>query len=372
MEVELLISSTRLSAAGVASSFAMTAMAAVLCVTGAQAAQQKRPAVVVARPVAPHPAPRVVTPRVVTPCVVTPRVTTQTHVNTNVNKQVHFTPNVTQHEEHFDKFHKKGKQPASPNPSVQLGNPNLQKQIPNLGQQKLPVVPGANTLKPGPGKPNFSPVGLKPGPGGFQQIKPAFPAVAFKNKFFPIHKGPHFVWFGGFKKFFVPVGVLGVVLIGGSYWYPDGYVSIEGPSCGGFTPDGCQLHWRMVDFADGGGEPQCVQYCPRSGPPPAQIATLPPPPPLPQNGACQVTIFSDPNFAGTSAPTGDSQPALSQTGWRNEISSIQVQAGTWDFFTEENFGGEQMRLPAGPYPLLAPEWSKKIGSFMCVQPGPGA
>jgi hypothetical protein len=256
------------------------------------------------------------------------------------------------------------------NPNLQTGNQNLQGTNRNLEVQKGALPQGA--LKLGPGKPNFSPVGLKPGPGGFQQIKPAFPAVAFKNKFFPIHKGPHFVWLGGFKKFFVPVGALGVVLIGGSYWYPDGYVSIDGPTCGGFTPDGCQLRWRMVDFADGGGEPQCVQYCPRSGPPPAQIATLPPPPPLPQNGACQVTIFSDPNFGGTSAPTGDNQPALSQTGWRNEISSIQVQAGTWDFFTEENFGGEQMRLPAGPYPLLAPEWGKKIGSFMCVQPGPGA
>jgi hypothetical protein len=31
-----------------------------------------------------------------------------------------------------------------------------------------------------------------------------------------------------------------------------------------------------------------------------------------------------------------------------------------------------MRLPAGPYPMLAPEWNKKIGSFMCVQPGPRA
>src|SRR5215831_13784809 len=92
-----------------------------------------------------------------------------------------------------------------------------------------------------------------------------------------------------------------------------------------------------------------------------------------QNGACQVTIFSEPNFGGLSAPTGDSQPNLSQTGWRDEIASIQVQAGTWDFFSDENFGGETIRLAAGPYPTLAPEWSKHIGSFMCVQPGaPGA
>jgi Beta/Gamma crystallin len=364
MEVELLISSTRLCAVGIASSFAMTALAAILCVSPAQAAQQKKPAAAT-HPAAPHVTPHVATPRVTTPHVATPHVNAQVHANTNVNKSV-------QHEDRVDKSHKKGKQSPSPTPSAQLANPALQKTNPKLGPQNSPVVQNPNALKLGPGKPNFTPVGLKPGPSGFQQIKPAFPAVAFKNKFFPIFKGPHFMWVGGFKKFFVPVGVLGVVFIGGSYWYPDGYIAIDGPSCGGFTPDGCQLHWRMVDFADGGGEPQCVQYCPRSGPPPAQVATLPPPPPLPSNGACQVTIFSDPNFAGTSAPTGDSQPALSQTGWRNEISSIQVQSGTWDFFTDENFGGEQMRLPPGPYPLLAPEWSKKIGSFMCVQPGPRA
>jgi len=37
----------------------------------------------------------------------------------------------------------------------------------------------------------------------------------------------------------------------------------------------------MVDFVYGGGEPQCVQYCPVVGPPPAQIATLPPLSPCP-------------------------------------------------------------------------------------------
>jgi hypothetical protein len=83
-----------------------------------------------------------------------------------------------------------------------------------------------------------------------------------------------------------------------------------------------------------------------------------------------VTIYSEPNFTGTSAPTGASQPELSPTGWRNEISSIVVGAGIWDFFTEENFSGESMRLPPGTYPTLSAEWTKMIGSFMCVQPGP--
>jgi len=187
------------------------------------------------------------------------------------------------------------------------------------------------------------------------------------------------MWIGGHRKFFIPVNALGIVLIGGSFWYPNGYVSMEGPACHGYTDDGCQLQWRMVDFEDGGGEPQCVQYCPQVGSVgsapvqpgsiPAEAQTLPPPLPVAENGECQATIYADPNFGGNSAPTGDSQPNLSQSGWRNEISSIVIGAGTWEFFTDESFGGESMRLPPGTYPTLSAEWTKRIGSFMCVQPG---
>jgi len=352
----------------------LTAVATILYAPDAQAAQPPKKPVVVQRAAPVQRAPV----QHVAPRVVAPHPAPQVHIN--ASRPVHVAPAITQ-QQNIKNIHAVNPNPqhVNPNlqrvnPNVQLNNPNVQKSNPNFVQQKGGFPPqGANALRRGPGNPAFNPVGLKAGPGGLQQVKPAFPAVNINNKFWPILKGPKFLWVGGYKKFFVPVGVLGVALIGGSYWYPDGYVSMAGPVCTGFTPDGCQLHWRMVDFEDGGGEPQCVQYCPQAGPPPAQFVTLPPPPPLPVNGACQVTIFSERNFTGASAPTGDSQPNLSQTGWRNEISSIQVQAGTWDFFSDENFGGESMRLAAGPYPILSPEWSKRIGSFMCVQPGaPGA
>jgi hypothetical protein len=363
-------SSLRLPAACAAAFMAAAAVVGVSYVTGAQAAQPHRPA-------PPRPAPRPAPAPHVAPHVSAPRPAPQVHINRPVQAAPRFTPpqNINRN------LHAVNPNPQRGNPNVRLNNPSLQhvnpnaqRLTPNLAQPKVgSPLQGRNALKLGPGKPNFNPVGLKPGPGGFQQVRPAFPAVSLHNRFWPIHKDRTFIWFGGHRRFFVPVGLLGVALIGGSYWYPDGYVSIEGPACAGFTPDGCQLHWRMVDFEDGGAEPQCVQYCPYAGAPPAQAAPLPPPPALAQNGACQVTIFAQPNFAGLSAPTSDSQPDLSQTGWRNEISSIQVQAGTWDFFSDENFGGESMRLSAGPYPMLDPQWSKRIGSFMCVQPGtPGA
>jgi Beta/Gamma crystallin len=101
----------------------------------------------------------------------------------------------------------------------------------------------------------------------------------------------------------------------------------------------------MVAFEDGGSEWQCVQYCPRSGPPPAQTVALVAPPPAPPNARCELAIFAEPGLAGPSAPTGEDQPRLGEAGWRNQIASIDVLAGTWDFFTDEEFAGENMRLP---------------------------
>jgi hypothetical protein len=94
----------------------------------------------------------------------------------------------------------------------------------------------------------------------------------------------------------------------------------------------------------------------------------PPPPPAPANGSCEMTIYADPNFAGAAAPTSENQAELGQAGWLNEISSVQVQTGTWEFYADENFGGVSMRLDPGTYPNLPPDWTKRIGSFQCVQP----
>jgi beta/gamma crystallin len=259
--------------------------------------------------------------------------------------------------------------------------PNGPVGTPRPGQNAIPQGPRGREpaqaaglsptgLKFGPRGPVATPARLPQGPNALRQAR--FPAVTVNNRLFPIVRSERFIHMGGRNRFFVPLAALGAVLVGGSYWNPDGYVSVPAPFCTGFTPDGCQLHWREVDFVDGGGEPQCVQYCQLAGPPPAQIATLPPPPPLPAQGTCRLTIFSDANFAGTSAPTGDNQPNLSESGWQDEISSIQVQAGIWDFFTDDDYGGNTMRLTAGAYPMLTPDWDKKINSFMCVAPGPGA
>jgi beta/gamma crystallin len=348
--------------------FMAAVIAGISCTTDTQAAPP--------RPAAPRAAPA---PRMA-PRPMPSRPAPQMHVNRPAAPQ--FRPqrpaqnfHANPHVQHVNP----GAQHVNPgarfnNQNPQHANPNLQHVNPSMAHPTAGgPAQGANGLRQGPGRQLATPAHMNQGPGGVQQVRPAFPAVSMHNKFWPIQKGPKFMWIGGARHFFVPFGLLGVAIIGGSYWYPDGYVSIAGPACYGFTPDGCQLQWRMVDFEDGGGEPQCVQYCAQAGPPPDNAAPLPPPPALMQTGNCQLAIFSDPNFGGLSAPTSDNQPVLSQTGWQNEISSVQVQAGTWDFFSGENFGGESMRLTAGQYPTLAPEWTKRIGSFMCVAPGaPGA
>src|SRR5260370_30124738 len=206
-------------------------------VTGAEAAQPSRPAAA--------PIQRAARVQRVATQVFTPRPAPQVHIN----RPVQVAPRFTQPQNANRNFQAVNPSLQRVNPNVRLNNPglqhvnpNAQRFNPNLAQPKVGLpLQGGNALKLGPGKPVLDPVLLKHGPGGLQQIKPVFPAVNMHNKFWPILKGPKFIWFGGHRRFFVPVGLLGVAIIGGSYWYPDGYVSIAGPVCTGFTPDGCQL-----------------------------------------------------------------------------------------------------------------------------------
>jgi hypothetical protein len=212
-------------------------------------------------------------------------------------------------------------------------------------------------IGPGHGRPAFA------RPANFQFVK-------LGSHIAPISRsGPRRIWWRGGWRTFVPLTALGVVALGGAYYYADAYLSVARPYCTGITPDGCRLNWQQVGFDNGdGGEWQCVQYCPRPGqPPPARTVALVSPPPAPQGGACEISIFSEPNFAGTNATASDEQPNLDEIGWQNQIASVQVQSGTWDFFSDQQFTGETMRLGPGQYADLGPQWAKKAGSFMCVQ-----
>jgi len=200
-----------------------------------------------------------------------------------------------------------------------------------------------------------------------------------------VFRGPRRIFVNNRWRTFVPLAALGVIVVGGERFYADGYVPLAGPVCAGVTEEGCQLRWQAVPTEDGASEYQCVQYCAQSSrviteaPPPAPAETTgvapteeqpaaAPPPQAPETG-CELLIYSQENFKGVSSPADENQPTLGEQGWKNEIASIEVKSGTWDFYSDENFGGEMMRLGVGSYPTLDPKWSKHIGSFMCSTPG---
>jgi hypothetical protein len=43
-----------------------------------------------------------------------------------------------------------------------------------------------------------------------------------------------------------------------------------------------------------------------------------------------------------------------------------VTTGTWDLYSEPNYGGQMVRLAPGQYDELQ-AWDKQISSFMCAQ-----
>ena len=136
-------------------------------------------------------------------------------------------------------------------------NTNLRHVSGPTGGKKIlsgPVVSGPKGVSPakfqlGPGK-----VGPVAKPANFQFVK-------LGNKVAPVWKGgPKKIWWGGGWKTFVPFAALGAVVIGGAYYYPDAYLTAARPYCSGVTPEGCRLNWQRIDFEDGGGEWQCVQF----------------------------------------------------------------------------------------------------------------
>ena len=186
----------------------------------------------------------------------------------------------------------------------------------------------------------------------------------------------------------VPLIALGTFVYGAETLYADGYVSMPEPVCTGFTEDGTRLRWMAVPTDDGGSEYQCVAYSAQRNRtvtqivvPDAAVAQAPGAPETvgvgPANEpavtspvtGCELQIYSEANFNGLSAPVDGDQAGLGEEGWKNEIASVEIKSGTWDFYSDEDYAGEVMRLSAGSYPTLDPKWNKNIGSFMCSAPG---
>jgi hypothetical protein len=80
--------------------------------------------------------------------------------------------------------------------------------------------------------------------------------------------------------------------------------------------------------------------------------------------ACDVVVYWDANFRGESFHTsGD----LSYVGdhWNDQISSIRVISGLWEFYWDADYRGEVLRLGPGEYPYVGDHWNDQISSFRC-------
>jgi Beta/Gamma crystallin len=257
------------------------------------------------------------------------------------------------------------------------------------GKRIGPIAgPGMKGPIVGPG-PKFGP-GAKFGPGKkMGPIGPGTNITLVNRRRIPIYRGGRTIFVGRDIRRIVAVTTLAALAVGAAYYYPYGYVAVARPACYGVTAEGCTLNWQDVPTEEGYMVTQCVQFCPQGyvappvplveAPPVASLAE--PTPPLgpgpaapmraaggPEQAGCNIAIYAQPNFGGVSSETAEDQPQLGQVGWGGEISSIEIRSGTWDFFSEEDFAGDTVRLAAGSYPALPGEWTKRIYSFMCADP----
>jgi hypothetical protein len=80
-----------------------------------------------------------------------------------------------------------------------------------------------------------------------------------------------------------------------------------------------------------------------------------------------IEIFTDANFSGTTSGNIDSEFASIGDFWNDQISSIKVYSGTWEFFEHTNFQGRSFRLEPGEYASVPNGWNDAISSFKRAQ-----
>lgn len=88
-------------------------------------------------------------------------------------------------------------------------------------------------------------------------------------------------------------------------------------------------------------------------------------PPARAQVGCDVIVYWDANFRGESWRTQYDQVYVGNH-WNDQISSIRVLSGVWEFFWDANYGGERMRLGHGDYAYVGNHWNDQISSFRCV------
>jgi hypothetical protein len=185
---------------------------------------------------------------------------------------------------------------------------------------------------------------------------------------YSVYVGPRVIYRGRSVWRLVGVTSLRPLTVRGVGYYPVAYAAVPRPACYGATENGCALEWMDVATEEGERAAQCVQYCPRGvRPTVAAVSGAPPQPMAAERGRCELSGYSEPGFAGGTFKTGESYPDLYE--WSRQIASLRIVAGTWDFYSDENYGGDVLQFDPGEYPDLGEQWNYQISSFMCTMPG---
>jgi len=92
----------------------------------------------------------------------------------------------------------------------------------------------------------------------------------------------------------------------------------------------------------------------------ALLTAAPQPPAL----ACEVIVYWDANFRGQSLHT-DGDMSYVGDHWNDQISSIRVLSGLWEFYWDAGYRGEVLRYGPGNYPYVGDHWNDQISSFRC-------
>ncbi|MGA8398462.1 MAG: beta/gamma crystallin-related protein [Stellaceae bacterium] len=80
--------------------------------------------------------------------------------------------------------------------------------------------------------------------------------------------------------------------------------------------------------------------------------------------ACEVIVYWDANFRGESLHTEGDMSFVGQH-WNDQISSIRVLSGFWEFYWDADYRGEVLRLGPGSYPYVGDHWNDQISSLRC-------
>jgi hypothetical protein len=87
----------------------------------------------------------------------------------------------------------------------------------------------------------------------------------------------------------------------------------------------------------------------------------------PAQAGCSATVYFDANFRGESWHVRGDVPWVGNH-WNDQISSVRIESGVWDFYFDKDYGGESERLRPGDYAFVGPHWNDQISSFRCVHP----